>query len=203
MIIFAIFFILIVLSFIISLKLKISFILNDFKYYFKIEGYIFFPIFKEERGNIDNLKKFNKENDSRLNPITKIFKKYFNNIMHKKNKTNKPKHIFTFKEILIDINIGLIDIMPTIYAIPIISTIITMIIASKSEDVKNFKFEIKPIYNRLCFNFKLSSIVKIKLAHIIYMILMIFMEGDKKHGRASNTGTHEYGNEQHKRYGWC
>lgn len=201
MIIFAIFIILIVLLFMISLKLKISFNVVDFEYYFRIDGYIFFHIFKEERGNKGNLKRFNKEYDNKINPITKVFNKYLNNILHPKEKINMPKHIFSFKEISFYIKIGLIDIMPTIYAIPIISTIVTMIVASKSEDVKKFTFKIEPVYDKLCLNLKLSSIVKIKLAHIIYMILMIFMEGVKKHGRPSNTRTHEYGDEQYKRYG--
>lgn len=190
MIILAIFFSILIFLYFISLKLEVSFILSGLDYYFRIDGYIFFHLFNEERGS--KIKKLDRGKDVRINPLTRIFNRYAQNIKHPRNKKRMPKHAAVFQKISIEIAVGLIEIMPTIYTIPVLGAIISMLIRYNSDDIKNFKFKISPVYNKLCFDLKIHSIVKLKLAHIIYIILMIYMEGAKRNGRPSNTRAHEY-----------
>jgi hypothetical protein len=190
MIILAIFFCILILIYFTSLRLEVSFISSGFDYYYRVDGYLFFHIFKEERSSKG--KKIEKDKDSKINPLTRIFTRYLNNIKHPRNKKKMPKHVVIFKKISIEISIGLIEIIPTVLSIPIISTILSFIMGYNYTDIKDLKYNIIPVYNKLCLDLNIHSIVKIKLAHIIYIILMIYMEGVRKNGRSSNTRAHEH-----------
>ena len=86
-----------------------------------------------------------------------------------------------FEKLIIAINLGLVTLIPTILAVPILATCFSYLFAFLNLNVsKNHVFTVLPIYNKLHFSSKFHCIVSFKIAHIIYIIIKLFFERRKK-----------------------
>ena len=92
------------------------------------------------------------------------------------------------KKLNLKIDLGTENASFTSILIPIISTIISMLLRDKIKDYKNQHFIINPIFtNQNLINLELSSIIEIKMIHIIDSIYVLNKkEGVNKYGRTSN-----------------
>lgn len=199
-----------------SVKFKIYFSQLGLEYYYKIDIYYFINICSLDKNDIKKMaknekikkiyeNKFKKEGENTKDIIKGFLKK----------PSKKAKRIISYiniEKLIINIKIGLIDILPTIFAIPILSTIISFLMKiilnntdirkymnnthCRRKNKRNYVFYITPIYNKAYMETKISCIIKIKIAHIIYIIFCFLMiEGGKKDGRTSNRRAYEYCNE--------
>lgn len=105
---------------------------------------------------------------------------------------------FKVQKINLDILIGVEDASLTAIMVPIISTIISIFFRSKVRKInKDNLFLVKPLYNNEnIINIKLTSIITIKLIHIINTMFIInkYKKGDKNE-RTSNRRSYDYGYE--------
>lgn len=85
----------------------------------------------------------------------------------------------------------------------IVSIILPHIVETK--DYNKIFYQILPIQNgKNCLDFKLNSIISIKMVHIINIIYIYLQEkGGDKNGRASNRRFNDNSNEQYSRHGRC
>ncbi len=92
------------------------------------------------------------------------------------------------KKLNLKIDLGTENASFTSILIPIISTIISMLLRDKIKDYKNQHFIINPIFtNQNLINLELSSIIEIKMIHIIDSIYVLNKkEGVNKYERTSN-----------------
>lgn len=63
------------------------------------------------------------------------------------------------------LKVGVEDILLTTYLVPIISTFLSVLLpyAVESENIKNVKYKIEPVYNRFFYSVKLDIIIDIKI----------------------------------------
>lgn len=135
-----------------KIKIKIFFTLKNFEYYYSIDIFIYnFKIKKLDKTEIEKC-------------IKKIKPKIKNQNQIKPSKIIKKIKI---EELNIDIKIGLLNILPTIFSIPIISTIATTIIPFIKTQKNSVKYRIQPVYNELAFNTKVSGMVSFRIIDII------------------------------------
>ena len=130
-----------------------------------------------------------------INKISNTLLKKANKNSRKVNINKLAEHRKFFKIEKIDINtkLGLIDIFPTIYGIPLISTFYAFLFNYlKISFDENHRFNVRAVYNKLEISSKLSCILSIKIAHIIYIIILLKCERSKKYGQSSNRRTNEY-----------
>ena len=80
------------------------------------------------------------------------------------------------------------------FLIPIISTIISIILARKKIKTKNQNYQIKPVYNAgNLLNIEFNGIFELNLIHIIKVIYIINKkESVKKNDRTSNRRAYGY-----------
>ena len=92
------------------------------------------------------------------------------------------------KKLNLKIDLGTENASFTSILIPIISTMISMLLRDKIKDYKNQHFIINPIFtNQNLINLELSSIIEIKMIHIIDSIYVLNKkEGVNKYERTSN-----------------
>lgn len=115
---------------------------------------------------------------------------------NKKTKFSNVKFILRYlniEKLVIEFYSGFIDIMPTVFSIPIISIIISSIYMylNINYDKKHY-FKVKPIYNDLKISSKIHCIVSVKIAHIIYILLRLTFERRKENGKSSNRRFNEH-----------
>ncbi len=144
---------------------------------------------------IDN-KKINKMKNSKL-AKSKALKKAFykQKAILKKEGMKIVKNLdINLEQINLKLVIGLIDTMVTILSIPILSTIISIIIARTTKEYikEDYKYTIIPDYGtNLVIKIQLNCIINIKLAHIMKVIYMLLKKGSEKNDeRTSNRRTY-------------
>ena len=170
----------------------------------KILGNI--PIFKTtiDKKKVDKLKK----KDALQKRINEINLKVIEN----KEKIDKnilkaiKKANILLKKLRLKVEIGTINPFLTSILVPVISTIISILIAKntkrkintkpkqKSKTLKNQKYIITPLYfNQNIVNIEISGIFEIKMIHIINIIYILNKkEGVKKNERTSNRRPYDY-----------
>lgn len=90
------------------------------------------------------------------------------------------------KEFKLNLQIGIDDVLVTTYLVPIISTIVSTILAKANKEKKNkIKYTISPIYNRNAYKVQFNCILNVKLVHIIY-IIYTHRKGEMKNGRTTS-----------------
>lgn len=102
------------------------------------------------------------------------------------------------EQINLKLVIGLIDTMATILSIPILSTIISIIIAKTTKEYKKekCKYTIIPNYSKnLVIKIQLDCIISLKLVNIMNVIYILLKEGSEKNDeRTSNRRAYGYSN---------
>ena len=152
-----IFFILIVILLIIlfaKIKIKIFFTLKNLEYYYCVDIFIYnLRIIKIDKTEIEKY-------------AEKIKKKRKNK---KQNKIKASKIIKKIKieELNIDLKIGLLGIFPTIFSIPIISTLIATILPLLKTKKDKIKYNIQPVYNELAIQMKLTGTITFRIIDAI------------------------------------
>ncbi len=186
MIIFLVIFIILIIFVFSKIKLEIYFSFSNFDYMYSI-GLIYFV-------KIKTLYK----SDIEKYVIHQKRKKKINNSKKKKSKLqiNEMKTILKyvdFEKLIVEFNSGFISLLPTVFSIPVISTILSSIytILNIKYD-ENHVFCVKPVYDKLNISGKIHCIVSMKIAHIIYVLLILAFERRKKNGKSSNRGVNEY-----------
>lgn len=181
MIIFLLIISILILFLISKIKLEIYFAFSNFDYVYSI-SLIYYKKIKTFHKNdikkrmINKSKKLKKNESNEKFKIAKTFLKYID-----------------FEKLIIEFNIGLINVLPTVFSIPIISTILSSIYTII--DIKydrNHMFYVKPVYNKLNLSGKIHCIASMKIAHIIYILLKLAFERRKKNGKSSNRRVNEY-----------
>ncbi len=87
--------------------------------------------------------------------------------------------------------IGTEDVMITVFLVTFISTIVSCICRSASQE--KVKFNIMPLYKfGNSINFKLNCIINVKMVHIIYVIYILLKKGMIKNERTSNRRSYDY-----------
>lgn len=114
---------------------------------------------------------------------------------------------FNLEEINLKVIISLLEVMPTMLAIPILSSIISIIIekTAKRYEKEKYKYSIKPSSNlNLMVKVKLKCIISIKVVNIINVIYIMLKKGSGKNNeRASNRRSYVCNNDKNTRYGRC
>lgn len=118
------------------------------------------------------------------------------------NNINFDKKLFkAIKKSNIDVNkfdleieLGTENASITAFVVPIISTVISIFLERKIEEIQNQRFIINPIFiNQNLINMVFSGIFEIKMIHIINIIYILNKKkGVKKHERASNRRSYDY-----------
>lgn len=169
----------------------------------KIFNKITFLKIKIDNKKIEKIKNSKIKNTKLLSKINFLKKEIV-----KSNKLEILKQLdFNLEQIDLKVIIGLIDIMPTILVIPILSTIVAMIIEKTTKRYKKekYKYSIIPNYNmNLMVKIKLNCIITIKIVHIIKVIYMMLKKGSEKNDeRTSNRRAYVCSNDKYTRYGRC
>lgn len=144
---------------------------------------------------IDN-KKINKMKNSKLAKSKALKKAFYKQKVILKSEGMKiVKNLdINLEQINLKLVIGLIDTMVTILSIPILSTIISIIIARTTKEYikEDYKYTIIPDYStNLVIKIQLNCIINIKLAHIMKVIYMLLKKGSEKNDeRTSNRRTY-------------
>lgn len=98
------------------------------------------------------------------------------------------------KQINLKIVEGLTDIMLTIFAVPVVSMAISMLISKTAKKYKKekYKYTVIPNYNAdFTIKIQLNCIINIKLAHIMKVIYILLKKGSEKNDeRTSNRRTY-------------
>ena len=106
---------------------------------------------------------------------------------------------FVLNKIDLKVNLSICDPFFTSLAIGIISTIISMLIATKIKNysIENCKYKISPIFtSKLQLKIDLNCIISIKLVHIINIVYILFKKGSGNFGKcSSNRRTYASSNE--------
>lgn len=71
------------------------------------------------------------------------------------------------------INVGLILLFPTVFAVPIFSVILEFLRALPFKEVGVFKYSILPEYDKLMFNAKIKFIAKIRIFDFLRWLYMV------------------------------
>lgn len=154
--IFVIFLLLIIILLMLKIKLSVYFKFDNFESCIKIQGKF---INIKRKGN-----------------LIKRNKKYIIENKRKKQEKNKDLDIKKLKLYLkhievenLNINLysGVISLFPTIYSIPIFSTILEYIKTLPFKKLKNYKYEVIPIYDELKLAIEADGIVKIRLVDLL------------------------------------
>lgn len=162
----------------------------------------FFKI-KLDSKRIEKIKKSKIKDNKLLNKI--IFTQKEN---VKLNKLEILKQLnFKLEEIDLKVIISLLEVLPTILAIPILSTIISIIIekTAKKYEKEKYKYSVTPTYNlNLMVKMELKCIISIKIVHIIEVIyMMLKKEVEKNDERTSNRRTYVCSYDKYRRHGRC
>ncbi len=166
---------------------------NDYKVIFRIYLFGKIPIIKTIYTNrkIKQLKINNKFKKIKLQHIVKQLRK--NTRIDKKIAKIFIKDMFEIINIKLKIEIGTQNATLTAILVGIISTILSIVLRSKINNIKKQKFKIIPIYNKNIVNINISGIFAIKVIHIINIIYILIKEkGEIKYERTSNRKTYDY-----------
>ncbi len=79
----------------------------------------------------------------------------------------------SFETVTVDVQSGLIEVLPTIFSVPIIATFLSVIYSILN--VQNPSFSVKPVYNQLHFSSKIHVLFSIKIFNLIYLIFKILL----------------------------
>lgn len=136
----------------------------------------------------------------------KVQEKIWNKVSFNKEKfhmtKNDKKKIFNklkkanikLEKLDLKVAIGLEDCVITSYVVGLLSAIISNVlpyIYNKKNNVKNYNYQVMPIYNKFFSKLQLNCIISAKLVHIIFIILLI-RKGSKKYERTSNRESYGY-----------
>lgn len=145
--------------------------------------------------------KIDKEKLRKLDIKQKIEKIDIDTIKKDLQLKEKSKEIFKKLKIEIPkfdlrINLGTEDVIITSAVITILSTIVSVGLATiiKQYDEEKYRYAIYPIYqNKNIIKLDLSCIIKVKMVHIIYIIYVLLKKRRvEKHERTSNRRTYDY-----------
>ncbi len=179
-------------------KLNISNIEDDHKKKLEKEVQIFFELYLFEKIKLAKIKLDNKIFD-RIKNKTKFDFNKFKNIKRNKKifqniKISKVLDILKieFQDTDLDLQLGTEEIMATVFAVTFISTILSIIFKDSRE--KNVSYKVMPLYQfGNSINFHLNCIIKVKMVHIIFVIIYLIKEGEViKNERTSNRGAYDY-----------
>lgn len=132
--IFVIFLLLIFIVLMLKIKISVYFKFDNFERHIKIKTWF---INFERKGKINSKKsKINKK-------LTKLIKK---KILNKKKFLSNLKYL-EIDKLNINILVDLILLMPTVFSVPIFSTILEYIKIIPFKKFNNYKYKITPLYN--------------------------------------------------------
>lgn len=74
------------------------------------------------------------------------------------------------------LKVGVEDVLLTTYLVPIISTFLSVLLpyAVESENIKNVKYKIEPVYNKFFYSVKLDIIIDIKIISALNCAFMLY-----------------------------
>ena len=169
---------------------------KEYKFIIKINIFEKIPIIKISLTQ-ENLQKIYKI--SKMNEKIKNFEK---DIYTNKDKIDfkiinilkKLSQNIDIKDINLKIKIGTENAFLTSVLVAIISSILSIIIATRKLKRDEINYSIKPVYNNQnLINFAISGIFKIKVIHIINIIYVLNKKGGvKKYERTSNRRSYDY-----------
>lgn len=140
-----------------------------------------------------NLKKIDFKDEKVKNKIQKQLGK--NNLNLDTIKLLKNINYIVEKLKLI-INVGTEDSAITAISVGIIYTVISIFLNKKVKDLREIKYEIKPIYNnKNMLDIKLDSIISLKFENIINIIRLLRKGSEEKNVKSSNREYHAHSNE--------
>ena len=86
----------------------------------------------------------------------------------------------------LEIDIGTEEAYVTSYLVALTAGIISTVLPYFAENSKTIKYLIVPLYNKNILNINLTSIINLKIVHIIYIMYILVKKGSNKNGRTSN-----------------
>lgn len=145
--------------------------------------------------------KINLNNDtfSKIKNKTKFDFSRFKNIkrdkkMLKNIKVSKVLDILNpeFQDTDLDLKLGTEEVMATVFAVAFISTILGIVFRNANQEKVSFK--VMPLYQfGNSINLHLNCIIKVKMVHIIHVIIYLIKEGKViKSERTSNRRSYDY-----------
>ncbi|MBO5179157.1 MAG: hypothetical protein J6B87_02270 [Clostridia bacterium] len=152
MIIFLILILILLIILFAKIKIKIFFTLKNFEYYYCVDIFIYnLRIIKTDKNTI---KKYAKKIKPKIKNQNKI-------------QVSKIIRKIKIEELNIDLKIGLLGISPTIFSIPIISTIIASILPLLKTEKDKIKYSIQPVYNKLAIQMKVTGTISFRIIDVI------------------------------------
>ena len=190
MIIFLCFFLLIVLFLYSNLKFEIDFSFGNMKdsilhydYDYSISIIYFKKLKTYSRKKIKELLKKRRNNNSSKMTTTQIYFNFFKSYF---------RFLF-FDNLTTKINIGLLSVITTIYAVPAISTFLSIIYSKYLlKNSNNCSFVVEPVFGKFELLASIHGIISIRIVNIIYILFKIWIERRNKNGRTSNRRSYEY-----------
>lgn len=76
-----------------------------------------------------------------------------------------------FEKLVINEKIGLYEIIPTAFSVPILASITCLPLQFLKIDYNNLKYEIIPLYNEFKFEFCIDSIISFRIINVILSII--------------------------------
>lgn len=97
-----------------------------------------------------------------------------------------------FQDTDLDLKLGTEEVMITVFAVTFISTILGILFRSSNQ--KEVRFKVMPLYQfGNSINLHLNCIIKVKMVHIIHVIIYLIREGKViKNERTSNRRSYDY-----------
>ena len=137
-----------------KIKIKIFFTLKNFEYYYCVDIIIYnLTIIKIDKNKIEKYAKKIKEKRK--------------NKKQNKIKASKIMKKIKIEELNINIKIGLLEIFPTVFSIPIISTIIATILPLLKTEKNKIKYNIQPIYNEVAIQTKVTGKLTFRIIDLL------------------------------------
>lgn len=172
-------------------KLEIEYIINLKLYLFKKIRYLKLRVDKERIAKI----KFKPKLD--FNKIKEFYKKL---------KARQIKFDAVVEKLNFELKIDTIDLYFTSFVVFILSTFLSIILSKFicKTNYKNCSYTVLPIYqNKNLIDFKLNSIIEVKMVHIISVIhlFLVNRKGKVKNERTSNRKINDDSDEQYKNNG--
>lgn len=97
-----------------------------------------------------------------------------------------------FQDTDLDLQLGTEEVMATVFAVTLISTILSIIFSNSNQ--KGVRYNVMPLYQfGNSINLHLNCIIKVKVVHIIFVIIYLIKEGKViKNERTSNRRSYDY-----------
>lgn len=179
-------------------KLNISNIEDESKKKLEKDIQIFFELYLFGKIRIAKID-LNNDTFSKIKNKTKFDFSRFKNIkrdkkMLKNIKVSKVLDILNpeFQDTDLELKLGTEEVMATVFAVAFISTILGIVFRNANQEKVSFK--VMPLYQfGNSINLHLNCIIKVKMVHIIHVIIYLIKEGKViKSERTSNRRSYDY-----------